>query len=256
MTQFDKLFFDRCVGLGDAFVMNPIVHHYARMCKTLYYPARGEYFETLKCLYQEYPNIEVWRFYSNDQEDVFLKTYPDVIHLKSLPLITQEIDRKNCELEKIQIHWQQQLYENWDIPFKMRYLDFHMPKTVAGSAELYAWLTEGVDDYILVHRYASDHPDGIAIDVPGYRALKGLAPKKIIEIRPGQTENMLQYKKLIENAAEIHCVASSFFNLVDSMIFDIKGVPIFHDIRKNSLMKVNSRWNEYKWQVVTYGIRV
>jgi hypothetical protein len=67
---------------------------------------------------------------------------------------------------------------------------------------------------------------------------------------------MLQYKKLIENAAEIHCVASSFFNLVDSMIFDLKGVPIFHDIRRNSLMKVNSRWNEYKWQVVTYGIRV
>ncbi len=256
MKQFDKIFFEGCVGLGDAFVMNAIVHHWARICNKLYYPARGEFFETIKCLYQDVPNIEVWRFYSTEQEEIFLNSYPDILKIKSFPLITQEIDRKGCELERIQIHWQQQLYENWDIPYKMRYMDFHMPKNIPGVDELYNRLTEGVDDYVLVHRYASDHPEGIAIDIPSYRSHIGLPPKKIIEVRPGQAENMLQYKKLIENAAEIHCIASSFFNLVDSMIFDIKGVPIFHDIRKNSLMKVNSRWNNWKWQVVTYGVRV
>jgi hypothetical protein len=256
MKPFDKLFFDRCVGLGDAFVMNGIVHHYARTCNTLYYPARGEFFETLTCLYQDYPNIEVWRFYSNEQEDIFLSTHPDVVHLKSFPLITQEIDRKNCEPEKIQIHWQQQLYENWDVPFKMRYLDFHMPKNIPGTDDLYNKLTDGDDDYILVHRYASDHPAGIPIDIPRYRNSKGLPPKKIIEIKPGQTSNMLQYRQLIENAAEIHCVASSFFNLVDSMVDSVKGTLVFHDIRKNSLMKVNGRWNNFKWKIVNYGIRI
>jgi hypothetical protein len=256
MTQFDKLFFDRCMGLGDAFVMNAIIHHYARMCKTLYYPAKGDYFETLKCLYQDYPNIEVWRFYSNEQEDVFLNGNPDVIQLKSLPLVTQVINRKGCIPEQIQVHWQQQLYENWDIPYKMRYLDFHMPDNIDGSDELYDQLTDGEDDYILVHRYASDHPNGIAIDIPAYRETKNLEPKKIIEVLPGQAENMLQYKKLIENAAEIHCVASSFFNLVDSMVTKVNGVLIFHDIRRNSLMKVNSRWNDWKWQIVDYPIRL
>ena len=256
MTHFKKLFFDSSVGLGDALVMNAIVHNYARTCEKLYYPARGEFFETIKCLYQDFPNIEVWRFYGTEQEEIFLSTNPDVVKIKSMPLVTSEIDRKGCEIERIQVHWPQQIYENFDIPFKMRYLDFHMPKHIEGQDELYDRLTEGENDYVLVHKFASDHPEGIPIDIPSFIRSRGGVDKKIIEIRSGQTSNMLQYKKLIENASEIHCIASSFFNLVDSMVDDTKGRLIFHDIRKNSLMKVNSRWNKHRWEIVTYGIRM
>ena len=255
MKPFDKLFFDSSVGLGDAFVMNGIVHHYARSCGTLYYPARAEFYETLKCLYQDYPNIEVWRFYSNDQEDQFIASN-NLPRIRSTPLITSEIHRIGCEKEHIHVHWPQQVYENFDIPFKMRYLDFHFPKNVPGEDELFDRLTEGAKEYVLVHRFASDHPDGIPIDITNFRAVKGLPDIKIIEIREGQTTNMLQYKKLIEHASEIHCIPSSFFNLVDSMVTKIPAIPFFHDIRKNSLMKVNSRWNEHRWDIVTYGIRV
>ena len=253
--MFDKLFFDSAVGLGDAFVMNGIVHHYARMCETLYYPARGEFFETLTCLYQDHPNIEVWRFYGSEQQDTFIETN-NIHRINSFPLITSEIHRVGCELERIHVHWPQQVYENWDIPFKMRYLDFHMPKEISGSEELYERLTEGETEYALVHRYASDHPDGLPVNIPNFRKLQNLPDMKIIEVKNGQAENMLQYKKLIENATEIHCIPSSFFNLVDSMIINIKADAFFHDIRKNSLMKVNSRWNNHRWQIATYGVRI
>jgi len=255
MTAFDKLFFDSAVGLGDAFVYNAIVHHYARMSNTLYYPARGEFYETIKCLYQDFPNIEVWRFYNQEQEDLFIQSN-NLVRLKSYPLITSEIHRIGCPKEYIHVHWPQQIYENFDIPFKMRYMDFHMPKDIPGQDELYETLTEGETDYVVVHRYASDHPNGIPLDVPAFRKLSDLPDKKIIEIREGQTTNMLQYKKLVENAAEIHCIPSSFFNFVDSMVPDCKGALFFHDIRRNSLMKVNSRWNNHRWQIVTYGIRI
>jgi hypothetical protein len=256
MSILKKVFFDSSVGLGDALVMNAIVHHYARMSDTLYYPARAEFFESLKCLYQDFPNIEVWRFYSTEQEKIFLDTTPDVVRIHSLALITSEIDRKGCELERIQVHWPQQIYENFDIPFKMRYLDFHMPKEIPGQDELYDRLTEGHSEYILMHRYASDHPDGIPLEISFFRKSRGLPDIKIIEVKAGQTDNIFNYKKLIENASEIHCVASSFFNLVDSMLNTVKGVPVFHDIRKNSLMKVNSRWNNHRWEIVTYAIRL
>jgi hypothetical protein len=138
----------------------------------------------------------------------------------------------------------------------MRYLDFHFPKYVEGTEELYNRLTEGEKDYILVHRFSSDHPDGIPINLKDYRKERGAPDVKVIEIREGQTDNMLKYKKLIDNALEIHCIPSSFFNLVDSVIPDVKGELHFHDIRKNSLMKVNSLWNDHKWQIVTYGVRI
>jgi hypothetical protein len=253
MILFDKLFFDNPVGLGDAFVMNAIVHHYARMSGTLYYPAKGEFYETLKCLYKDHPNIEVWRFYGADQVDVFLQTNPGLTRLTSMPLVTSEIHRMGCAVEYIQVHWPQQIYENFDIPFKMRYLDFQMPKDIPGSKELYEQLVGDATDYVVFHRYASDHPKGIPLNLKAFRESRGLLDKKIIEIEAGQTTNMLQYKMLIENASEIHCIPSSFFNLVDSM--DVKGQLWFHDIRKNSLMKVNSRWNSSKWNIVNYSVR-
>lgn len=252
---FDKLFFDSSVGLGDAFVMNGIVHHYARQCEKLYYPARGEFFETLQCLYRDFPNIEVWRFYNNEQEEIFVETN-NLLKVHSTPLITSEIHRIGCEKEYIHVHWPQQIYENFDVPFKMRYLDAHIPAHIEGSQELYESLTGGEKEYAIVHRFASDHPDGIPIDVQSYRRVQGLGEIKVIEIREGQTTNMLQYKTLIENATEIHCIPSSFFNFVDSMVTKINAKCFFHDIRKNSLMKVNSRWNNHRWEIVTYGIRV
>jgi hypothetical protein len=226
------------------------------MSSKLYYPAKGPFFETIKCLYQDEPNIEVWRFYSTEQERIFLNTYPEIKRVRSLALVSTEIHRMHCQPEVIQIHWPQQIYENFDIPFKMRYLDFKLPKDIPGQDELYDSLTEGNNDYVLVHRYASDHPQGIPIDIQSYRKERGLPDRKIIEITEGQTENMLAYKKLIENAAEIHCIASSFFNLVDSISMDLKGLLVFHDIRKNSLMKVNSRWNNWKWDLVNYSVRI
>jgi len=255
MKPFEKLFFDSAVGLGDAFVMNGIVHHYGRLCTTLYYPARAEFFDTLTYLYKDYPNIEVWRFYDNEQEDFFVENNK-LLRVRSTPLITSEIHRVGCEPERIHVHWPQQIYDNFDIPFKMRYLDFHMPDHVDGSEELYEQLTEGETDYVLIHRYASDRPDGIPFELDAVRKARGLPDRKIIEIREGQTKNMLQYKTLIERASEIHCIPSSFFNFVDSLITKINATCFFHDIRKNSLMKVNSRWNDHKWNVVTYGVRL
>lgn len=254
--MFKKLFFDSAKGLGDAFVFNGIVHHYARDCETLYYPAKAEFFETLTCLYQDFPNIEVWRFYDPSQEEIFMKTFPDVVRVNSLPLVATELQRQDCAPEWIHVHWQQQIYDNFDIPYKMRYLDFHMPKHVEGSDKLYNRMTQGESDYILVHRYASDIPMGIPLDIPKFRESRGLTPIKVIEIGAGQTTNMLEYKKLIENAKEIHCISSSFYNLVDSMVNSTKAELFFHDIRKNTLMQVNTRWNNNRWIIIGYKQRV
>jgi hypothetical protein len=255
MKIFGKVFFDSSVGLGDAFVMNAIIRHYARMSERLYYPARAEFWQSVKCLYKDVDNIEVWPFHNNEQEDWFVQDN-GLYRIRSLPLVTTYIHRQGLEPEHIHIHWPEQIYDNFDIPFKMRYLDFQLPKEIEGSQELYEKLTEGEKDYLLFHRFSSDSPNGIPIDLATFRKARLLPDIKIIEIQAGQTDNMLQYKTLIENAKEIHCIPSSFFNLVDSLVHSTKASLFFHDIRKNSLMRVNNRWNNNRWDFIDYGVRV
>jgi hypothetical protein len=75
---------------------------------------------------------------------------------------------------------------------------------------------------------------------------------KIIEITPNITKNMLQYAKLIENAKEIHCVPSSFYCLTDSITERTSANLFFHDIRAATLMQINSKWNNNRWNIVKY----
>lgn len=253
--MFNHLFFDEPVCLGDAFVMNAIVHHYASECTKLYYPVKDHFYDTLSCLYKECNNIEIYRWQNHDIRDEFVRAN-NISLIKSLPLDTTVLHRVNCELEHIHIHWPQQIYDNFNILFSRRYTDFKMPSNIEGQDELYDKLTGGEKEYILLHRFSGTNLNGIEIDVNGFREIYKLGPPiKIIEIIEGTTTNMLQYKRLIENATEIHCIPSSFFNLVDSMIPEVNGNLFFHDIRRNSIMRVNSRWNKHLWNVVSYGAR-
>jgi hypothetical protein len=252
--KFNEIFFCGAMSLGDCFVMNAIVHEYAKISHKLVYPCKPEYFQTLQSLYQDCDNIQVVAFETTEQENAFI-TQHGLIKIFSPPIEGTHIHRAGCEPEYIHIHWPQQIYENFDIVFSKRYSGFKMPKNIAGSQELYESMTDG-NPYVLVHRYTGDHPNGIPINITGFRKSVGLPDLPIIEIREGQTDNMLQYKTLIENAAEVHCVPSSFFCLVDSMQLPASCTPYFHDIRRNSLMKVNSRWNNHKWHMVNYSVRI
>jgi hypothetical protein len=153
----------------------------------------------------------------------------------------------------VPINWDRQFYEFYDVPFSQRYSGFQLPKHISGSDELYDRLTEGNDDYILFHQATSDHPNGMNMNIAAWRQSYNLPAYKIIEIKADITGNMLQYKKLIENAREIHCVPSSFFCLVDSMFDQTAAHLFYHNIRAVTIMHVNSRWNNDRWNIVNYN---
>jgi hypothetical protein len=128
-----------------------------------------------------------------------------------------------------------------------------LPKHIEGSDELYNELSGG-EPYILIHRFSNDFPAGAPVNISAFRAAGNLPDYKIIEIRDGITDNMMQYVKLIENAQEIHCIPSSFHCLVDSV--PTRARLFFHDIREKTSMAVNSAWNDNKWIMVHYPERL
>ena len=79
---------------------------------------------------------------------------------------------------------------------------------------------------------------------------------KIIELTTPLSINMLDYLKLIENAKEIHCIDSSFFHFVGSLVFRIKALLFYHDIRRTTFLNVSNEWNKYRWNIVQYPERL
>lgn len=250
---FDKLFWDAAVDLGDAIVLNGAVRYWAQICDKLYYPAKGEYFDTLTCLYQDEPNIEVWRFFEDIQHEIFLVSNP-MPRLRVPKLKTTHVHRVNCSPEKIHVNWPQQIYENINVPFHIRYDYFKLPKHIPGQFELFDRLTQGQTEYALVHRRSGTNPNPLPILLTPEIG-SNIQNLLIIEIAPGLTNNLLDFVKLIRHAREIHCIASSFFNLVDSMLDQTQAQCFFHDARANSMMQVNSRYNNHRWKCIDYGFR-
>jgi hypothetical protein len=245
---FDRLFFMGPMSLGDSFVLCGMVNHYADRCNELHVPADPRFFKTIKTLYQDHPNIRVVSMPQDwHSENVYVERH-QLSRILRIDLVHSII--KNFDITPM---WDIQLYSNYELSFGLRYSNFRLPKHIEGSDELYNELSGG-EPYILVHRFSNDFPVGAPINIPAFRAAGNLPDYKIIEIRDGITDNMMQYVKLIENAQEIHCIPSSFHCLVDSV--PTQARLFFHDIREKTSMAVNSAWNDNKWIMVHYPERL
>jgi len=231
---FDRLFFFGPVSLGDTFVLSGAAHYFGDRCNELHFPCHEKFFETTSTLFQDYPNIKV--VVMNGDIPTYLKEHG------ISRVLQNEIHMETIDGVSVIPMWDRQLYYGLDLPFSLRYTNFRLPKYVYGADHLYRSLSSG-EPYVLVHKRTSDHPDGIPISITGFRESYNLPTDlKIIEITESITSNMMQYVKLIEHATEIHCVSSSFFNLVDSMNNITNARLFFHDARATCRMSLHKRW--------------
>lgn len=246
--------FPGCMSLGDAIVINGIIHQFIKISKSVHVSAQSRYYETLKCLYQDWPEVSVVGFDKWENEAAYIKeNHLDLCSVSIAPAAATNITYHGCPEVQIGINWDRQYYEGMNIPFSKRYSEFRLPKNVEGADELYNRLTGGDHDYCLFHGNTGQHPTGFNIPLKEWRLANGLPDIKIIEIEESITSNMIQYIKLIKNASEIHCVPSSFFCLVDSIATGISPKLFYHDIRITTLMQVNSFWNGHRWHIVKYN---
>ena len=242
---FDKLYFVGPMDLGDHFVHAGIINHYADRCNELHVPVKPHNYETVKTLFQE--NNRVIVFVLNENEDDYIRRNNLGRINNWWPLFFTEINNRRTS-----IIWEEQCYSHYEVPYRAKYDNFRLPKNIPESDSLYLTLTNK-KPYALIHRITGLHPNGLPVNIPLFRQVNNLPDLDLIEIRPGITNNMLHFIKLIENASEIHCVNSSLFCLVDCIHKSVKGRLFFHDIRGDSLVKVNNEYNESCWTKVFYS---
>lgn len=205
------------LGLGDHFVCNGLVHCLSNKYDRIYLPCKSSNYSTVKHLYSESPKIKIFKIDKN--EFLEIKTFASIVNTKILMIGFEHCDIKN---------WDKSFYNQVKINFSERYDSFYLPKT-----KPIPLLKVPSEDYILVHDEASVGKFNLDIKTD----------LKIIKIEKGLCDNLFSYIDIINNAKEIHCINSSVFHLIDSLV-NISDKLFYYNIRKtdNTEFEVSEKW--------------
>lgn len=206
------------LGLGDHFVCNGLVNVIADDYDKVYVSCWKSNYETVKTLYSESEKVKVF---------TIVDEYKDVEYFSkflNLPVIL--VGFQYCDRNE----WNTSFYKQLNIDFSKRYTRFELPKFIPHEEDIFNLFSK--EKYCLVHRESSEGKYDLNIDTD----------LPIIEIEKGTDPygNLLSYRKLIENASEIHCINSSVFHLVDSI--DPKVKLVYHDVRSKDF-KIEDKWS-------------
>lgn len=233
-------------SLGDLFVSCGLTHHFAQNVKQTYVCCKDpKYFDTIQSLYSETPRLTVVNY---EEFLALFTTIPSNFYLKGIQCCSMPTRYSNGDYGSLDVAWERQMYDNFDLPFSVRYKQFKLPSHIEGSHELKERLTNGAQEYIIVNRYMGGELNKI------HHYIDGFNPNNypVIEIEPDTTTNVLQYVELFKSAKQIHVLPTSIHQLVDGMTHLISGDLFFHDIRRNFCSPVNCQWNEFRWNIVSY----
>ena len=257
LNCMEKIYLVCPMSLGDYFVCNALVLNWARQSHEVHIPVVPQFMATISSLYSDHTNIKIVPFLGNEIEDQYIKEHQlHVINFRTIFELVKLPLAGSSDPVDVPVHWDRQIYEYFDVPFSKRYLNFQMPQSLPNSLPLMHKLNPDGTPYVLWHKHTSKHVGGMGIDLVTWRPAAGLPDKKIIEVELGNSPNLLDYWDLIQNADEIHCVPSSFHQLVDSVSAQLKATLFYHDLRRDTINQINSRWNGAKWNRVEYGVKI
>ena len=215
------------LGLGDHFVCNGLVHEVSKDCDKIHLPTKQHNFNTVNCLYKDWDNIDVFPVI-DEHRDILRHCAKH-----NLPLLKVGFEYLSACEEDANVCFYKQL----GLDFSVRYTSFKLPKQISSSETLYDTLIHDKKDYCLIHQRSSTGNFFMNIET-------GLP---VIEIKPGLTDNLLDYAKIIENATEIHCIDSSVINLVEGMPIQTNKL-FFHTIKPD---RTSFKFSD-KWDIINY----
>ncbi|MBT8525899.1 hypothetical protein G6724_08070 [Polynucleobacter paneuropaeus] len=153
----------------------------------------------------------------------------------------------NATYQTIGIHnidikrFDESFYEEYGIPFDYRWTKSAVP---AGprSEELFNKLNPDNKAYMLVCRTESgNNTYPLKIDNPSNLKVIGICPA---------TQNIYDWTKLVEHAAEIHSIDTSFLHFVESVLYEKLHGELYYHLAKKKLKSAFTR--KLPWQLVQY----
>lgn len=248
-----KALFFSPAALGDMIVSCGIVRHFLATYDEIHIFVNPGFLKTISTIFVNESRVKIFR-HTSDEE---MYTHARLNELVILPspydkLFAIEHNSVHCG-----ILWDEQFYTIFDVSFSKRYTTF-ITQSTPRSKELKNKIVTN-NRYILVHQNYFTFNGDVPIDMHYWRnnaRLDPLTEFQIIKINPSLSDNMMDYVDLIKGAEEIHCIASSFYHIVDGMTQETNARLFYHDIRKTAVLRVNNQWNNYRWTIINYSSKL
>jgi len=157
----------------------------------------------------------------SDLHNILYINFPDFIARKSTRVAAYLFEKLKFDVvrlgldgkdypSKSSMTWDRNFYQQVSIDFDVRWEGFFAPRNFAKENKLYDLLNCGSGDYAFVH---DDPSRGFVIDSSYINPrIKIIKPTLKID-----NFSIFDYRKILENAKEIHCIESSFSALIESI---------------------------------------
>ena len=212
--------------MGDLIICNAIFRHFGERHRVVAVPVRSIYFHSATYMLRDTPSIRVVPTAGNAEALRLVNTFRP-----SGPVLLLGNKGTNYRREE----FDRSFYEQAGLPFEMRWRAFTLPRDA--SAERPA----PERPYAFLH---DDALRGFVID-RSKPCFSGL-PVRVPSV--GVTPNIFGWLPTILNAAEIHCIDSSFALLVDSLDIDPAVHLYLHRYARPALTVPTYRLH---WQYLT-----
>lgn len=220
-NKISKILFVPHLGLGDHFTCNGMTREIYKMCDLMVMPVKENNIKVVTRMFNDLPNLHLIPVVGS-------MDYSDTQHMNDVRSLIHFFSQRGYEIKAVgefnkdtfirdDRKYDEIFYNQVDIPFKCRWDSFYYKRNPEMENKLFSECFNLMDGekYVFLH----DDPDrGRVINRDKFpEGVKVITPHKKF-----WDADILDYQKVIENAFEIHCVNSSFADLMDS--FDLSNV--------------------------------
>jgi len=212
-------------GLGDAIICNGIVNYLSEEFDKIYLAAHNKISDHLDYLYSENDSVELLVY------DKATEIYKN----RKLPVLRIGFEKNNKNFNT-------SFYEQIGLDYQISYDYFYIPIDENKETNLQDHLIQEykvTDQFGLIHQVSSYGKVDLKI--------KNNYDNIFVEKETDIYKNIFLYRKVIENAEEIHCIDSSFLHLVERVPTSAK--LYFHN-HKTEKQKPEKLFLMKNWKII------
>ena len=209
-----ELYIYHHMGLGDHLICNAIVRDYSKKYDKIYLFCKHRNKNTIEFMYRDLKNIYLMLV----EDDSQVKNYVFQNKVNLLKIGFENLDMR--------LNFDESFYNQIKLNFGKKWSDFFLMRDLDSEKKLFNFFNLKEKEYIFVHDDSSR----------GFIIQEKFLSKDIKIIRPDKSLNFnfFDYIYTIENAKQIHCIDSSYSNLIDLL-----------GINNELFLYKNTRWDEF-----------
>lgn len=214
----NKIFFLHHLGLGDHLLCNGIYRHFCKHNDLVVLPVKEHNYNTIADMLSDVENVSLLHLEARSADSEMKKASLQFEKM-GYHIVKMGYFGKNF-LSNKKIRFDKNFYNQVGVDFNCRWDDFHVPRDNIREQKVYDYFNP-TSEFVFLHE---DSSRGFTIN------REHIDKKyKIITPIPPSSDNSFRffdYRKVIEEASEIHCIESSFCAFIEGL--DLKNKKFAH----------------------------